>query len=237
MALKKSEKLLVGGGLIVGGIALFIGLGLPQWDAYSNSNSQVTDLNQQITDLGVQKDTLNAQIALLEKNTDIPPGIEIKTYTPDTKEATIKELLDQVVGMATQAGNKFISLTPTEAEPILPPAPASKDGKAKEGDAAKTTEAGAAAAADANGEKKEPVLPAPILSTFGYDLAIRGTYNSIQNFLKLMDDQKALLEISAIRLENEAASDPAAGGGDKVTDPSAPIRLTAKLRLALQPIE
>lgn len=232
MALKKSEKLLVGGGLIVGGIALFIGMGLPQWDAYSNSNSQVADLNQQITDLGVQKDTLNAQIALLEKNTDIPPGIEIKTYTADTKEVTIKELLDQVVGMATQAGNKFISLTPTEAEPILPEPKEAEKGK---GDA-KATDA-AAPATEANGENKEPVLPDPILSTFGYDLAIRGTYNSIQNFLKLMDDQKALLEINGIRLENELASDAASGGGDKISDPSAPIRLTAKLRLALQPVD
>lgn len=235
MALKKSEKLLVGGALIAGGIALFIGVGLPQWDAYTSSNTQVTDLNQQITDLGTQKETLNAQIALLEKNTDIPPGIEIKTYTPDNKEAIIKEQLDEVVGLATRAGNKFISLTPTEAEPILPPPKAPEKGK--NGEAAANPEATGTADASASGDKKEPVMPDPILSTFGYDLAVRGTYNSIQNFLKLMDEQRALLEVSGIRLENEAGGDQTASAGDKVIDPSAPIRLTAKLRLALQPVD
>lgn len=233
MALKKSEKMMVGYGLIAGGIAIVVGLGLPQLDAFNASNTQVNDMNQQIKDLAVQKETLNAQITLLEKNTDIPPGIEIRTYTADNKEQTIKELLDGVVGLATEAGNRFISLTPAEADPVIPPPPPTPD---KSKDAAATAGTTPAPATGTGDEKKEPVLPPPIMSTFGYDLAIRGTYDSIQNFLRAMDAQKELLEISGIRLENEAGSDQVNSSGEKITDSSAPIRLTAKLRLAMQPV-
>lgn len=232
MALKKSEKMMVGYGLIAGGIAIVVGLGLPQLDAFNASNTQVNDMNQQIKDLAVQKETLTAQIALLEKNTDIPPGIDIRTYTADNKEQTIKEMLDGVVSLATEAGNRFISLTPADADPVIPsPAPTADKGK----DAAATGTA-QSSAADADSDKKQSALPPPIMSTFGYDLAIRGTYDSIQNFLKAMDGQKELLEISGIRLENEAGNDQVNSSGERITDPSAPIRLTAKLRLAMQPV-
>ena len=234
MALKKSEKMMVGYGLIAGGIAIVVGLGLPQLDAFNASNGQVNDMNQQIKDLAVQKETLTAQITLLEKNTDIPPGIDIRTYTADNKEQTIKEMLDGVVGLATEAGNRFISLTPSDADPVIPPPAATADkGKDAATGAAQTPAAGATASGD---DKKDAALPPPIMSTFGYDLAIRGTYDSIQNFLKAMDGQKELLEISGIRLENEAGNDQVNSSGERITDPSAPIRLTAKLRLAMQPV-
>ncbi len=219
MALKRSEKVLVGAGMIVGGLALLIGLGLPQWDAFMAANTQIGTLKDELKNLDVQKTSLNAQIALLEKNTAIPPGIEIKMYTEQNREEIIKGMLDQIVGLATGAGNKFISLKPLEnVQPILPP-------PAKTDDAAKS-------ATDPNAPPAPP--PAPLLSTFGYEMAIRGSYDHLQQFLKAMAAQKDLLEISGIVLEDEASmtQGKSADGG---TDPGHPIRLTAKLRLALQP--
>jgi hypothetical protein len=232
MALKKSEKLLIGYAMLGGGIILFAFLGWPQLDVLNTTNEQIHSLEQDFKDLSVQKESLQAQIKLLEKNTDIPPGIIIKTYTPLNKEQVIKEILDEVVGLATGAGNKFISLTPVEATPILQ-TPKADDSKDKSDDKSKSTDKSASDAA--SGDENADALPAPLLTTFGYELAIRGTYDTIQNFLKAMDKQKELLEIGEIKIENEVATDQAPGP-DKIVDPQFPIRLTAKLRLAMQPV-
>jgi hypothetical protein len=229
MALKKSEKLLVGYGLLGSGVVLFIFLGMPQLDAYNASRAQVETLERELADVNLQKTNLQQEITLLEHNTAIPPGIEIKTYTPATKEQVVKQMLDMVVSMAVDADNKFISLAPVDAEPILAPAKADdkdKDGNKAEGDASGGQQT-------ANGEKAPP--PPPMLTTFGYELAIRGTYDSIQTFLKRMAQQKELMEINEISLENELTNDQNVGA-DKIVDAKYPIRLTAKLRLALQPV-
>lgn len=224
--MKKSEKTLVGLMMIVGGIALVVGVGLPQWDAFSNNSSRISTLNDEIKGLQVQKENLNATIALLEKNTAIPPGLEIRRYTDQNREEIIKSLLDGVVKLATGAGNRFISLTPSEVAPILAPPPPPKEGAGTKG----ATNTNAAASTDPNAA---PAAPPPLLSTFGYELAIRGTYDSLQGFLRAMDSQKELLELSSITLENEASK--SGKGPDDTADPHFPIRLTAKVRLALQP--
>lgn len=226
MALKKSEKTLVGVALIAGAIALVVSVALPQWDAFLASSGQITTLQQEIEGMNAQKTNLNAQIALLNRNTDIPADILIRTYNESNRAQIIKELLDNVVGLATEANNKFISLVPREAEPVLPP-PQKKD--------TKTTGAQTAAGAATDPAKPEEAeVSAPILSTFGYDLAIRGTYQSVQAFLRAMDTQKELLEISSIQLENEAGNQQSSTDTD-ARDPNYPIRLIARIRLALQP--
>jgi cytoskeletal protein RodZ len=244
MGLKRSEKMLVGLGMMAGGLALLIGVGLPQWDAYSATNTQIAALNDEIKLMDSQKTSLNAQIALLEKNTDIPPDIHIRTYTEQSKDEVIKAMLDQLVNMATDTGNKFISLSPDEtAAPIVAPPPVAdkaKDVKAQGNQAAQTASTpatGDAAAGQSADPNAPPEVPPPILSTFGYNLSIRGTYDSLQRFLRSLDSQKELMEVSAIQIENEAGADRAGGdsGAAKTSDPMHPLKLTASVRIVLQP--
>jgi hypothetical protein len=193
----------------------------------------VTTLNEEMTSLKSQKETLTAQIALLERNTDIPPGVNIKTYTPENKAEVIKELLDQVVSLATGAGNKFISLKPAEVTPLVaPPEEKKEDDKTKAADATPAT--GATDATKPEGEAE--ALPPPLLNTFGYEMAVRGSYDTIHHFLKAMTEQKELLEISGINIAYESMASGTSGSDSKVLDPNYPIRLTATIRLALQPV-
>jgi hypothetical protein len=252
MALKKNEKTLVGVALMAAGVAVVFAFGLPQWDAFSSNNSQLGSLNEDIKNLDAQKTNLGTQISLLQKNTDVPAGITIRTYNDQTREKIIKSLLDQVVGLATGAGNKFISLVPSDVAPVLPPVQPAKTpdqsaakatitettanspnaASATPGGATATTTAGATATASTSGA---PAPSAPVLDTFGYDLTIRGSYNTVQGFLRAMDAEKELLEIGSITLENEARGyQPDA---DRISDPNYPIRLTARIRIALQPVK
>lgn len=229
MALKPNEKKLVGIMMLVGGVAMITALGLPQWDAFMANTSQSGSLNEEIKSLDAQKANLGSQIALMEKNTAVPPGLKIRTYTEENREQIIKEMLDGVLGMATTAGNKFISLKPLEEQAAEQAAPeaTSEQGTAQAPD-------GATADAAAQSQAAETAAPTATLSSFGYELSIRGTYNTIQGFLRALDEQKELMEISGIVLENEYNPDQPADA-DSNPDPSFPIRLTAKLRLVLQP--
>lgn len=252
MALKQSEKTLVGVAMIAAGIALVVTIGLPQFDAYNASNTELTSLKDEITSLETQKTTLAAQIKILEKNTDIPSDIKVKTFTLDTREQMIKQMLDQAIGLASVSGNVFISLSPVEVDPFPGTAEASaKDGQS--GDAAQgenkdkansdQSESADASADDSgsDGESKEPPPPpAPTLSTFGYELAVRGTYDTIQKFLQKMTQQKELMEILEVTLENEATASSgssSSSGSASLANPKAPIKLKATLRLAMQQVD
>lgn len=226
MALKHTEKMLVGAAMLAAGIGIVVGVGLPQFDAYNASTTELTNLNEEMTSLQGQKESLTAQIAILEKNTDIPPDIKIKTYTDKNREEVIKQVLDQIAGLATGAGNKFISLKPAEVTPLVAAAPVDEA-------AAKA----AAGTTPANGSTTEAPAeaPPPMLNTFGYEMSVRGTYDTIQKFLKAMANEKELMEISAINVTNESNIQGGASP-DALADPSYPIKLTATLRLAMQQV-
>ncbi len=245
MALKQSEKTLVGVAMIAAGIALVVAVGLPQYDAYNASNTELTTLKDEITSLEAQKTSLAAQIRILEQNTDIPSDIKVKTFTVDTREQAIKQMLDQAVELASETGNVFISLSPVEVAPFAGTAEAAT-GDGQEGEPAPgenkdaTAPDASADASGGNGESKEPPPPpAPTLSTFGYELAVRGTYDTIQKFLQAMTQQKELMEVLQVTLENEAnaASGSASSSSAALASSKAPIKLTATLRLAMQQVE
>jgi Tfp pilus assembly major pilin PilA len=246
MALKQSEKTLVGVAMIAAGIALVVGVGLPQYDAYNASNTELTTLKDEIISLESQKTTLAAQIRILEQNTDIPSDIKVKTFTADTRERAIKQMLDQAVELASGTGNVFISLSPVEVDPLTNTAEAANpegqqgDAAAGQNQEATAPDAGANASSGDSGESKEPPPPpAPTLSTFGYELAVRGTYDTIQKFLQAMTQQKELMEVLQVTLENEAnaSSGSASSSNSTLASSKAPIKLTATLRLAMQQVE
>jgi hypothetical protein len=213
MALKKSEKNLIGIMMIVGGLGLVGLVGLPQWDQYQANNFQMFELQSKLQEAQASKENLTTRIQLLEQRI-APPDVEIRKYTSADKERQIKEILDDVVRTATRTSNKFISLEPKEVPPVIPPPPPPENNNQQ---------------ASNNSEPAPP--PPALLDTFGYELSIRGTYDSVQNFLRAMDQNKELMELSSIVVENETAT---ADQHDDV-DYSAPIRLTAVLRLVMQP--
>ena len=242
--MKKSEKTLVGVVAIAGGMALFFLMGLPQWDSFSSKNTQVSLLRDEVKNLETQKTTLDAQVTLLERNTDIPPGIMIRKYNEQTRAQIIKELIDKAVNLSTNAGNRFISLFPADVDAIIPPAAPNTAGTTVTKATATTspttpatTTTTTTTTATGGSDVQQPILPKPVLSTFGYDLAVRGTYDTLQRFLKTMDVEKELMEITNITLENESSAIPGASstGSGVLADPHYPIRMTARIRLALQP--
>jgi len=239
MALKKSEKNLVGIASIAVGGAIIMMVAMPQWDSWNASNNQVNSLKEEIKNFTTQQESLNAQIALLKQHTDVPLGVTIRTYNEGNREQIIKALLDHVVNLAMGAGNRFISLKPSEAAPMIPPPPPSA-ATAKTATTTTTTSASTTSTTstttsttqDANAAAEAAVAPPP-LTTFGYDMAIRGSYDTLQRFLRIMGQQKELLEIVSLTLDNEALKGKV---GSAVTpDPSRPLKLTAHLRLAIQP--
>lgn len=240
MALNQNEKKMVGAALVAGGLAIFVGLGLPQFDAYTAGNTQLNTLIDEQKNLQLEKESLIGQIAILEKNTDIPPDIKVKTYTDDNREVVIKQMLNQVVELATGVGNQFISLSPTEVDPLI----STSSGAPEKGDAgtpeaqgetpepqSKSSEATASAS-----EGEAGASPPPMLNTFGYQLAIRGTYQTIQNFLKQMAQERELMEITTINVVNESNTSSSTGSAEAVADPGAPIKLTVTIRLAMQQV-
>ncbi len=239
--MKSSEKTLVGAALIVASIGLGIFVGMPQWTAYSDANTQVDGLNTDIKTLDASKEDLTSHIALLEKNTDIPLGVRVRRFNDQNREQIIKALLDQVSLLATSAGNRFISLAPSkdvqpmiEAPPVLKAAPMEAPATTTTTSTTATSDGSTADTSSSDSKSKVTPLPAPILSTFGYDMVTRGTYATIQNFLRLMNDQKELLEINGILVENEMV--PVAGAlPGPLANPNFPIRLTSHIRFALQP--
>lgn len=223
--MKKSEQTLVGIMLLAGSAALIGTVGLNQWDAFNNAQSQISSLTDEIKGLDAQKLTLNADIAEMEKNSSIPSDVEVLTYTEKNREQIIKGMLDKVVNLATGAGNLFISLAPSDVkdEPAPPPPPPT----AKPAAATDAT-------TTADGKPAEPEPVQPVLNTFDYDVSVRGTYGTIQAFLKAVATQKSLMEIHTIKLENEVGSTAVT---TDTTDPFHPIRMTAQIRLALQPTD
>jgi len=213
--MKRSETILVGAVLIVGGLGLFAGVGLQQWDKIGEANTQLGDLNNQITALEAQQTGFQAQITALENNTKQPVSVNVRKFNAQNREEVLKAILDEVLRTASGTGNNFISLVPGPPDP--PPEPPAKS----------TTP---------DDPNKPPEPPPPVLQRFKYDLAIRGTFDSLQEFLQLMNTQKELVEVSSIMIENEAGAERAMDPGpDKVYDPFHPLKLSATLAIYLQP--
>lgn len=231
MALKEREQKLIGAMLIVGAIAAFVGVGLPNFDTISKSLAKKKELEDENKSLDTQKATLETSVKALQEAARLPNDMQVRQYTAETQQKVVKELLDSVIKYSAKNGNTVVYLKPWADVPkILPPPP--------------PVDTTAAAAAGTPGATTPPATtpppsPADMLTTVGYEFAMRGTYQTIQNFLEAMDEQKEILELNSIQLVNEAGADRVGGKGaipstDVLKDPTKPIRLTVKLRLVLE---
>ncbi|MEB3287168.1 MAG: hypothetical protein VKJ04_06660 [Vampirovibrionales bacterium] len=239
MALKKSEKQLVAVMLFVcAGAAVFM-LGLPNLKLIQESWAAKTSLETEIKNSDTVESSLRVQVETLKQQMKLPNDIIIRKHTPENLQANVKEILNKVLKLASRNNNKIISLAPwSEVPPILPPQAAA----AVPAETQANTE-------NAGGEDEKPAAPAPPpLTVVGYELSLRGSFEAVQGFLKEMEKQTELVDISSIQIVNEqgpdrGAEDRSSGGRSEqnetsdapIMDPTKPIKLIAQLRLVLEP--
>ncbi len=229
----KREKILIGGVLLLGSI---FGIGLYMiWPAIGSIQSNIGKIaakEAEVAQMEVQITALNNDIKSYEKLQELPKGLKVRAFKPDTLQANIKGMVDQVVTLSTLSGNELISLEPFDApEPLAPP-PKAEDASDKSG---KTPPKKAAKGEAQELEVAEEVTP-PILETFGYQLTVRGSYDNIMGFIASMNSHNELVEIQDIKLENEGGEDRGTEiQPGKTGNPFKPIMMTSKLVLFLQP--
>lgn len=192
---------------------------------------------QKTTDLAAKK----AQLQTLEQGKNLPTDIRIRTYTTETLEKNIKEMLDNLVKFATDRSNTLISIEPTRKEggqAAAPPPPVA---------------AATAPPLDPNAPPPEvdpatgqpipaaPTTPPIELKTADYTLTFRGSFDTLTDFIESLKDYPELVEIVSIEMSNEAGpervkdNDGGGGSGKDHLDPSKPIKLQLNVKLLLAP--
>ncbi len=216
----KREKYLIGGLLValgVGGVGL--GLIMPTFEAIMTKMGQVQQAEDLVVTQEAQVHQLNQQIRDLKRLKELPEGLVVREYSPDTLQENIKIMIDQIVRLSTTSGNELIALEPWAAPPLVQPSDPEPEGKGKTG----------------AGEQQVPEKPpAPSLQSFGYALTVRGNYDNIVNFLGALDSHSELIEVNSIDIENESGEDRSTAPAGP-TNPFKPIRLRANMILFLQP--
>ena len=216
----KRDKIALGL-LLFAGAGILIVVALPIWDSFNANMAKKNQDEAGIASLTEKINSLNTEIQAIQSDVPMPSGVEVRKFKTDSREEVVKDIVDNVVKKATAPGNKLVYLLPFPADPIKPPLTPEQEQAVKDG------------------KMSEPASP---YDTIGYDLAVRGTYGSIQDFLSALDNQREIVEVVSIALVNEAGVDRAGtkppnfniSGADVILDPSKPIRLTAKLRLILE---
>ncbi|MGE0201829.1 MAG: hypothetical protein AB7P76_12800 [Candidatus Melainabacteria bacterium] len=229
MALKAREQMLVGLLLLGGAAYLLFMVGGEQFGKLQTNMTTISSAQGTIESLTTQENTLRSEVTTLKAAGLLPPGIHVRKIPPtESLETLVKDTLDQVVSFASRNNNKLIRLEPTDAPPIVPPPPPPEP-----------TASGAPAP-----ETAEEAPVSPIISV-GYKLALRGTYATIQDFLREVDRNKDLVEVYSVVLINEqgpargkngatASGDQDILGKPELFDPSKPIEMNAVLRLVFE---
>ena len=148
----------------------------------------------------------------LKKLKELPDNITVRQFEPDTFQQKVKSMLDSIVNLSTLNGNDLIALSPWQAPGIPVPPPK----------------------LDKEGNPIPEEHPKPKLETFGYELVVRGDYRSIIGFIASLNDHGELIEITDVKLENEAGENRSTTTSEAL-NPFKPIKLTTRLVLFLQP--
>lgn len=213
--MKTTEKYLVAALLFIvafGGIGMY-GI-MPVFDGMKKKLDTIATKETQIKTFETSIQSLKMQVIKYQKLEELPEGLVVREFKPDTYEKNIKSMIDQALSLVTQNGNELISLKPWNA-----PTPA----------VAKNLDA----EVDENGQPKEPETNS-ILKTYGYELVFRGAYDNINGFLQTMNTHNELMEINSIQLENETGQDREQGQASTLANPLKPIKVSTKLTLFLQ---
>jgi outer membrane murein-binding lipoprotein Lpp len=229
---------------------LLVGLGLggigglmvvPEISAMTTNQQKIEHLDTEVKALEAQQASLNQNIQRYEQENRIPKDLIIRTYEEATKAQVLKEMLDKIVGIASNSGNVFISLEPYETGDPVPAAPAATaptNGTATTANATPAANGTATpAAAPGTPEAAPAAPPQPQLMTYGYTMALRGSYDDVLRFLGSLNSHNELIEVSSIKVENEAGPQRqgSSSANAELLDPTKPIKLTAKVKLILLP--
>lgn len=235
MALTAREKNLVGGlGVLVVFVMGWMFLLQPAWEETHKSWTQMSQAGQEIKTLQTQQGAVQKEIQQMESQLAAPNSLHIRTYKEDIFEKSLKEMIDQIVALAADNGNELISLEPYQIDSA---ADRAKEGNTQNQRRNKKKKGPAAQAqAPTTAEETANTNRYAALMTYGYEMAIRGSYPDILKFLNSLNSHDEMIEISSITLENEGnseralptdASQPTHQKADK------PIKLTARLKLFL----
>ena len=251
--MKRSEKMMVGVGMMGLGVVIAFMVGGEQYTAFQTNTTKAAELQTSLATLETQRQGLAAQKAELEKGVDLPSDIHILTYSPNNKDQVLKQIMDAMVSKIAEFDNTLISLAPQTVDPLIPPpaegvvdpnnptaAPADPAAAPPaDANAAALPADGTAPPSDATGGTITLGGPAPVaaptIETYGYAIQMRGTYEGIQGFLKAIADSHDLMELINIKIENEAGEVRSDKPTDTAFEASKPIKLTAVLRVGLQP--
>jgi hypothetical protein len=244
MALTQRERTLIayaGVALILLGGGFY--LVLPKAQAIAAGIQHRDQLKTELAGLQAQRGSLQQAVQEYEARINMPKDIVIRSYEPEKLEKNLKEMLDQVLVMATESHNDLISLKPdaTPSTTITPPTPAPASATPA---AATASTPPTPATVDAQGQpvaSAASVLgPPPNLAVYNYDLVVRGTYSGVLSFIAKLNHHRELIEVSNMTIENESGADRGATAGPSPETPGGanplkPIRMTAKLKLYLIP--
>jgi hypothetical protein len=262
MALSAREKWLVTlaiGALGIGGAGFFGAM--PAFNAMAETKNKLSSAQQEVGQLQTQEAAMQQDLQRYKQSQAIPPELTIRTFEPTSMEQNIKEMLDEVIRLGTQRGNAFISLEPVaiavpppskpnEPKRFSPPGAVPKDipadGKANNtATAVAPTAGGPVAAVGPDGQpltaSDEPD-PNTLLKVFGYNLAFRGNYDNLLNFLASLNQHKELVEVVKVTLQNEGGPQRVVGttvsaltASEAAMKASKPIKMTLDVRLIMQP--
>lgn len=286
MAISAKEKKLIAGAMLAGAVGIVFLLVMPAIDALNALNSSITSKDTEITTQNSALQAKKQELGQKQANQQLPEDINIRVFEAESFDKNVKLMLDTIIQAVTKSNNRLIKLEPTSKQGDLndtstgtlsnpnPPTPA-VDPNALPGDA------GAPSATPTDGS----VPPAPVaagidpnagapnilgastnstgslgnqIQYFAYTLTIRGTYDSLMEFIGDLSNNPELIEITSIAMKNEVGPERVKGkegGGSTdvvqipgeeqdqedqnqekaLVDPAKPIRLTLKMKLLLIP--
>jgi len=222
--------------LLVGVVVLPMQVVMPLWGDIQEKQGVIGEKKSSIETLTQSIQSLQAQVARLQEVKALPEGVQIRTVAEADVNATVKDLLDDVVLLAGHLGNDLVSLEPAKAgkkQTKMPEGDGAKPLTAKEKRAARAkAEAGNVTeeGADANANKPKRVEA----KSYDYTVTIRGTYAAIQGLLNALANHPDLIEVKLLELTNEGGNDreQILLGNLKVNKP---MRATLQLSLWLMP--
>ena len=260
MALAKREKNLIGIVIIVLAIAVGLLIGEPQFKQLQNNLSQKQQIETELQGLGLQKNALNSELQSLRASTGLTSmGLSDVTFRKvsfSEKEAVVKDILDMLIQKATANSNKLIELKPDEnfgfnngsmpqidLQSVLnklssDPEMTTFTDEEKRIFAKAPTDNLTDEQITAQLSAQEYVRNNPQPYEEAYQIAVRGTFLSLQSFLEDLQAMEDIVAFRDIKLINESGADrsgiePGVEGEDVLYDPAMPIRLLTHFTIYL----
>jgi hypothetical protein len=262
---------MIGGLVAAGALmAIMIGT-WPAFESIGRNMSALQGQDAEIVSKKSQLAAKEQEYQQTEANRYLPSDLKIRTYKPDTLEKNIKEMLDTIIQLAVQSNNVLISLEPTKKEGVIQdetnngvvplskavtvpteqtaaptPDPNNPAGTPPTDPNAAAT--GAPAIDPTTGLPLDPNAAPAVqqvqpneINTYAYTLSLRGTFDTLKDFISSLSENPEIVEITSIEMKNEVGPDRvkddmgATSQEQDRSDPARPIKLVVNMKLYLLP--